>query len=83
MTAYQNADVDALLEEARIELDPNQRLQLYQSIEEMLLRDVAAIPLRHRNTNWLVSSRIQGFVLAPMAIALTDLLSITPEAAGE
>lgn len=75
-SSYTNPDVDALLEEARSELDPERRLALYQQIESMLLEDVAAIPLDHGVSDVLVNPRVRGFVLAPMGAPIFHRLSL-------
>jgi len=83
VAGYDNPDVDALLEEARIELDQARRLALYQEIEAALLADVAAIPLLHGVDNILVNPRIQGYVLAPMGAPIIHRLSLGPVEEGE
>jgi len=79
---YTNPEVDARLEEARVELDVAARLALYQEIERLLLKDVAAIPLSHSVSDALVSDRVMGFVLAPMGVRILPQLSLTT-AGGE
>ena len=41
---YNNAEVDSLLEQARVEQNPSQRTALYHQAEAMLVDDAAAIP---------------------------------------
>lgn len=76
---YENSDVDALLEQARSEIDPQQRLALYQQIDQLLIADGATIALWHGLDFMVVSPRVQGFVLAPMGIAQIHRLSFAPE----
>ncbi|MCB8967782.1 MAG: peptide ABC transporter substrate-binding protein [Ardenticatenaceae bacterium] len=83
VSGYSNAEIDALLEEARVELDPALRLSLYQEIESLLLTDVAAIPLTHGVSDALVNLRVQGFVLTPMGAPVLQLLSFATENGGE
>ena len=46
LARYSNGEVDALLEQARVEVDAARRIELYQQIEQMLLADHAAIPIK-------------------------------------
>ena len=79
VASYENSDVDALLEQARSEIDPQQRLALYQQIDQFLIADGATIALWHGLDFMVVSPRVQGFVLAPMGIAQIHRLSFAPE----
>ncbi len=83
VAGYNNPDIDALLEEARTELDPARRLALYQEAEAALLADVAAIPLLHGVSNVLVNPRVQGYVLAPIGAPIIHRLSLEPVEEGE
>ena len=76
VAGYSNEDIDALLEDAGNELDPKQRLKLYQDIEVLLLEDYAAIPLRHYISDILVNSRVKGYVLSPINDSPINSLSI-------
>jgi oligopeptide transport system substrate-binding protein len=78
---YSNPELDALLEQARVELDPGRRLGLYKQAEEILLADYGAIPLRHSVSYVLVNPRVQGYYHSPLGVApYIHLLSIsTPE----
>jgi ABC-type transport system substrate-binding protein len=79
MVNYSNPAFDALLEEARVELDPNRRLALYQEAETLLLADYGTIPLRHAVSYILVNPRVQGYVHSPLRVApYIHLLSIVP-----
>ena len=83
VAGYSNLKIDALLKEARIELDPARRLALYQEIEAALLADVAAIPLDHGVDYTLVNPRVQGYVQAPMGAPIIHRLSLEPVEEGE
>ncbi|MEE9325490.1 MAG: ABC transporter substrate-binding protein, partial [Dehalococcoidia bacterium] len=61
---YRNVGVDALLEEARTEPDPVRRLELYQQAEELLVEDVAAIPLRHDKSYIVVKPYVKGWFVS-------------------
>ena len=66
--AYENERVDALLEEAATESDPERRLKLYQEAEQMVLDDWVAVPLRHNNEYWLVRPYVKGYELTPIGV---------------
>lgn len=63
--AYGNPEVDALLEQARTEPDRETRLNLYQQAEEILVWDVAWIPLYHGVDYQLVKPYVEGLVVSP------------------
>ena len=63
--AYNNPEVDALLEQARIEPDIETRLGLYQRVEEILVWDVAWIPLYHGIDYQVVKPYVNGLVTSP------------------
>jgi ABC-type transport system substrate-binding protein len=66
VSGYTNTQVDALLEQARTELDTTTRLELYHQAEAMLLEDHAAIPINFDMAYAIVNPRVQGFVI-PLA----------------
>jgi ABC-type transport system substrate-binding protein len=66
--AYANPDVDALLNEARVARDPQERLRLYQQAEELIIRDAAWIPLYFSQSHTVVAERVQGWFDPPMVI---------------
>ncbi len=79
LSGYSNPEVDALLEQARSELDPALRLQLYQQVEEMLLNDFATLPLINSSFYALVDTRVQGYSLGSMSVPYLHLLTLLPE----
>lgn len=70
VSGYTNPKVDALLEQARTELDPAKRLALYQSAEALLLADAALIPVSNSVSDVLVNPRVKGFILSPITTTL-------------
>jgi oligopeptide transport system substrate-binding protein len=76
LSGYNNAELDALLEAARQELDPDARLLLYQQAERLLLEDAGVIPLSYPVLNLLVNPRVQGFLPAPIQTMLLPWLSL-------
>lgn len=67
-TQYNNPDIDAKLEAARIEPDTEKRLSMYQEIEKALIEDAAWIPLYYDTTHALVKPYVKGFEFPPMVI---------------
>lgn len=66
---YTNAEVDSILERARVEADVQKRIDLYNKAEELIIDDAAWVPLwfggeRHV----LVKSNIKGYRVTPMII---------------
>ncbi len=62
--AYSNPDVDLLVEQARTERDMEKRLSLYRQAEELLVNDVAWIPLYHSVGYYLVKPYVKGLVIS-------------------
>lgn len=58
---YGNAEVDALLEEARIESQAERRASLYQQVELLILADAPWAPLVHGVSYVLVKPWVQGY----------------------
>ena len=60
-SGYASAEVDALLEEARVEQDGMERGRLYRQAEEIIVRDAPWIPLTHGVTYTLVKPSLGGY----------------------
>ena len=73
---YSNEQVDALLEEASVEADPDRRASLYQQAEQLILEDWVAVPLRHTSNNILVRPYVKGFELTPIGVPQLHNISI-------
>ena len=73
---YSNEDVDALLEQAAVEEDPDRRAELYQQAESLVLDDWVAVPLRHSTRNVLVRPYVKGYELTPIGIPQLHNISI-------
>ncbi len=67
-SGYGKAAVDALLEAARTEADPDQRLALYRQAERLILEDGAWLPLFHSEDRWLVAPDVRGFTVPPIVL---------------
>ncbi len=57
---YANPEVDRLLQLARVEQDPNERLALYQRAEAIVVQDAAWIPLWHDRDYLLIKPYVKG-----------------------
>jgi hypothetical protein len=77
-SGYSNPELDAILEQARVERDVTSRIKLYQQAERIIVEDVPAIFLSHSISYTLVKPYIQGYVEAPMAIPFERYLRIDP-----
>lgn len=62
-TGYGNPEVDDLLEQARVEMDSDRRLQLYRQAEQTIVDDVPWIPLFHGVDYTLVKPYLSGFTV--------------------
>jgi len=76
---YSNPEVDALLEEAGVELDTDRSLALYQQAEQKLVDDAACIPLWSGQNHILVKPYVKGYGLNPMGYAMLNKVSIKPD----
>lgn len=66
---YANPDVDALLERARSSTDPEERAQLYQEAEKIIVvDDVAVVPLWHLEGFALTQPWVHGYFLHPSGV---------------
>jgi ABC-type oligopeptide transport system substrate-binding subunit len=73
---YRDAQVDALVEQARVAQDGAARIRLYQQVERKLLETYALIPVSHSQTFVLVKPQVKGFTLAPLGIRILNLVSL-------
>lgn len=74
---YSNSAVDAILEEARIEQDPVRRIQLYQQVEQMIVRDAAWLPRWFTGEQYvLIKPNVKGYKLTPMIVSKLKYVSI-------
>ncbi|MDK2464032.1 MAG: ABC transporter substrate-binding protein [Candidatus Korarchaeota archaeon] len=71
---YSNPDLDALLEQAQVELDQNVRAQLYQQIQQILAEDAPIIPIFQGKLVLAAKDNVQGIVLDPVMLLRYYLL---------
>ena len=68
-TNYHNAEVDSLLEKARVEPDQAARFRLYNQAERMILKDAPWVTLWNRGEGYaLIKPNVRDYHLAPIVI---------------
>ena len=75
--AYSSPEVDKLLDQARVESDPQTRLGLYQQAEEIIIKDAVWIPLYFSQNHYVVANRVQGWFEPPMVIPRLRFVEVT------
>ena len=73
---YSNPDLDAILDQARIEQDVSKRIQLYQQAEQTIVQDAPALFISHGISYMLVKPFVKGYVLTPIGIPIERYLSL-------
>ena len=77
---YTNKEVDALLEEARVELDEQARFEIYHQVEDKILEDAPWVPLWHGASGYLlVKPQVKDYFLFPLVIPKLRYVYITEE----
>ncbi len=59
---YNNPKFDDLIAKSYLERDAAKRMKLLQDAEQMLMDEVAVVPLMNTASLWLVSRKVKGFV---------------------
>jgi peptide/nickel transport system substrate-binding protein len=67
---YSNPTVDKLLDDARLEADPNKRAQMYQSVLKIVLEDAPICHLDHPNVVRVFKKGLQGVPAVPQDMTL-------------
>ena len=76
--AYSNADLDAILEEARTEADLEKRVSLYHQAEKMIVDDAAWLPLWYAGERYvLIKPHVENYRVTPMIIPKLKEIRIT------
>ncbi|MFZ6026708.1 MAG: peptide ABC transporter substrate-binding protein [Chloroflexota bacterium] len=75
---YTNPELDALLEQARVEPDVARRMQLYQQAEQIIVHDAPVLFTVHDINRILVKPYLQGYVLTPISIPIERYLAFVP-----
>lgn len=77
LVGYSNADVDTLLEEARVERDPEIRAQKYQEFQELLATDAPAVYLYQSTYGYGLDTKIKHPALNTILIPSDRFVDIT------
>ena len=76
--AYSNPELDAILEEARIEPDLERRVSLYHDAEKLIVDDAAWLPLWYAGERYvLIKSHVENYRVTPMIIPKLKEIRIT------
>ncbi len=75
---YHNPQVDALIEQAGVELDTKAGFSLYQQAEQKIVADAACIPLYFGDNYILVKPYVKNYELNPQGLVKLNRVSITP-----
>ncbi|RJQ09372.1 MAG: ABC transporter substrate-binding protein [Dehalococcoidia bacterium] len=65
---YKDAEVDKLLDAARIEANANRRLDLYREVEKKILDDAAWLPLYFSQSHVVVKDSVKNWFEPPMVV---------------
>ena len=80
-TGYTNAEVDKLLAQADVEIDPAKRAQLYDQAQKLVIGDEAQIMRSHTKNTFLIKPNVQGLDYTPQdadfAGQMTSLFNVT------
>ena len=68
-TGFSNAEVDGILERARVEQDPQVRVALYNEAEQLIVDQAPWAPLFHSNgDSFIIKPYVKGLPLTPLVI---------------
>jgi peptide/nickel transport system substrate-binding protein len=67
---FQNAEVDRIIDEARVEFDQAKRQKLYWRLGEIIHEEQPACYILHPSMKWGLSRRIRGLNLSPLGLFL-------------
>ena len=67
---YSNPQVDALLDQARVEQDVTRRIERYQQAEQMIVDDAPVLFTVHGLAYQLVKPYVKGYVFTPIDIPI-------------
>jgi ABC-type oligopeptide transport system substrate-binding subunit len=67
---YSNSQLDALLEQARVERDVTKRMEMYHQAEQIIVDDAPVLFTTHSLSYELVKPYLKGYVFTPISIPL-------------
>ncbi len=65
-TGFQNRRISEIIEQARITINPHQRLALYQEFQQLFMTEVPALPLYVPVYTYAVDIRVNGDQMGPL-----------------
>ena len=65
VVGYNNPEYDKRVIAARSEMDNNTRMNYYVEAEDLLLKDVAVLPINFYATSYMISPRVKGLYMSP------------------
>ena len=68
-TGYCDTAIDSLLDQARLEVDTQSRMELYNAAEQAIVSDAPFFPLWYGRNYYLVKPYVKGFNPAPTTIS--------------
>jgi oligopeptide transport system substrate-binding protein len=73
---YKNPEVDRILDAAAVETSLEKRIGDYQRAEEMILKDMPALPLFYGREYWLTKPYVKGAFYPPLVISRLKYISL-------
>jgi oligopeptide transport system substrate-binding protein len=67
ITSYSDAQYDALVAAAQMEVDPAKAVTLMQEAEDMAMDDAAILPLYHRSIVFMMAPHVKDYYMTPLA----------------
>ena len=69
-TGFNDAELDGILERARVEQDPQARVDLYNEAEQLIIDQAPLAPLFHSNgDSYIIKPYVKGLPLTPLVIS--------------
>ncbi len=73
---YKNPEVDRLLDAARIEANPNRRLEIYREVEKKIVDDAAWLPLYFQQAHVVAKEAVKNWFEPPMVVPRLRFLEL-------
>jgi oligopeptide transport system substrate-binding protein len=82
-TGYKNAEVDKLLAQADVEIDPDKRAQLYDQAQKLVIGDVPQVMRSVLKSSYMVKPYVKGLDFTPQDSdwpgQITSMFNVTIE----
>lgn len=78
VAAYSNPALDSVLEQARVEPDSQERLALYNQVEQTLLDEFISVPLFNSIQYMLINARLKNYQMTPLGVQQMQNVTIQP-----